>query len=87
MAALLSNGFFLQSQRIKSSLCRFLERSSLYRSRDEGEFTNLILSYGAGRFEVHRIIVCPQLKVFYKACTSGFEVEVLFYILNVININ
>jgi hypothetical protein len=72
---------------MKSSLCRFLERSSLHRSRAEAEFTDLILNHEAGRFEVHRIIVCPQSKVLYKACTSGFKVEVLFYILNITNVN
>ncbi len=52
----------------------------MHRSRDEGEFTDLSLSHEAGCFKVHRIIVCPQSKVFYKACSGGFEVEMVFHI-------
>ncbi|EUC39844.1 hypothetical protein COCMIDRAFT_41722 [Bipolaris oryzae ATCC 44560] len=43
--------------------------------RDHGEFVDLVLSHNAGSFHVHRIIVCPQSKVFYKACTGGFKEE------------
>ena len=69
---------------MKSSLDGgFLESSSLHRSRDEGEFTDLVLSHGAGRFKVHQIIVCTQSRVFYKACTGGFEVEIVSHVQNI----
>ncbi|EUC39645.1 hypothetical protein COCMIDRAFT_110964 [Bipolaris oryzae ATCC 44560] len=41
--------------------------------RDDGEFADLVLTHNAGSFHAHRIIVCPQSKVFYKACTGGFK--------------
>ena len=63
-----------------------LESSSSRRSRDEGKFTDLILSHGAGRFEVHQIIVCTQSRVFHKACTGGFEVEIGFLVQNITEI-
>ena len=56
------------------------ESSSLRRSRDEGNFTDLILNHEAGRFNVHKIIVCPQSKVLHKACSGGFEVTVIVYV-------
>ncbi|PVH94118.1 hypothetical protein DM02DRAFT_694091 [Periconia macrospinosa] len=43
--------------------------------RDEDKFTDLVLAHDAGNFSVHRIIVCPQSKVFHKACTGGFQEE------------
>ncbi|KAI9769799.1 MAG: hypothetical protein M1840_003793 [Geoglossum simile] len=61
--------------------------AAISESRDNGEFTDLTLSHGTRLFKVHRIIVCPQSKVFYKACTGGFEVGSLSYILTVANIN
>ena len=64
----------------------FLESSSLHRSRDEGEFTDLILSHGAGRFKVHQIIVCTQSRVFYKACKGEFEVEIAVLVQNITEI-
>ena len=63
-----------------------MESSSSRRSRDEGEFTDLILSHGAGRFKVHQIMVCTQSRVFHKACTGGFEVEIGFPIQNITEI-
>ena len=72
---------------MKSSLeGGFLESSSLHRSQDEGEFTDLILSHGAGRFKVHQIIVCTQSRVFYKACTGGFKVGIVFHVQNITEI-
>jgi hypothetical protein len=43
--------------------------------RDRGEFSDLVLRHDVESFQVHRIIVCAQSKVFYKACTGGFEEE------------
>lgn len=63
-----------------------MESSSLRRSQDKGEFTDLILSHEAGRFKVHQIIVCTQSRVFHKACTGGFEVEIGFLIQNITEI-
>lgn len=72
---------------MKSSLDGgFLESSSLHRSRDGGEFTDLVLSHGAGRFKVHQIIVCTQSRVFYKACTGGFEVEIVSHVQDITEI-
>jgi hypothetical protein len=48
------------------------------RSRERGEFTDLVLAHGSGSFNVHRIIVCSQSSFFRKACTSGFKVLVVF---------
>lgn len=45
-----------------------------HRLRDRGEFVDLVLKHDVESFNVHRVIVCPQSKVFYKACTGGFEV-------------
>jgi hypothetical protein len=45
------------------------------RLRDRGEFADLVLSHDVESFHVHRIIVCSQSEVFYKACTRGFEVS------------
>jgi hypothetical protein len=42
--------------------------------RDQGEFTDLVFNHDVGSFNVHRVVVCPQSKVFHKACTGGFEV-------------
>lgn len=72
---------------MKSSLHSGLSESlPLHRARDEDSFTDLTLNHEAGSFKVHRVIVCPQSKVFYKACTGGFEVEVVLYIQNIAEI-
>jgi len=55
----------------RSSIQRLL--SAISASRAEAEFTDLTLSHEAGCFKVHRIIVCSQSKVLYKACTRGFK--------------
>ncbi|KAL5394092.1 hypothetical protein PMIN02_005289 [Paraphaeosphaeria minitans] len=54
-----------------SSLQRLL--SSISELRKEGKFTDLSFTHERGTFRVHRIIVCPQSKVFRKACDGGFK--------------
>lgn len=72
---------------MKSSLHSGLSESlPRHRSRDEGSFTDLFLNHEAGSFKVHRVIVCSQSRVFYKACTGGFEVEIVLYIQNIAEI-
>ncbi|PVH98932.1 hypothetical protein DM02DRAFT_530236, partial [Periconia macrospinosa] len=44
--------------------------------RNQEKLTDLVLAHDAGKFSVHKIVVCPQSKVFYKACTGGFEVSI-----------
>ncbi|KAF2802865.1 uncharacterized protein BDZ99DRAFT_548055, partial [Mytilinidion resinicola] len=46
---------------------------TVHRLRDRGEFTDLVFNHDVESFNVHRIVVCPQSKVFYKACTGGFK--------------
>lgn len=55
----------------------FWENLTLRRSRDDEEFSDLVLKHAAGSFEVHRIIICPQSKVLHTACSGGFKVESL----------
>jgi hypothetical protein len=45
------------------------------RLRNRGEFTDLLFTHESGNINAHRIIVCPQSKVFHKACLGGFKVS------------
>jgi hypothetical protein len=47
------------------------------RSRSRGEFTDLSFTNGSGNINAHRIIVCSQSDVFYKACLGGFRVSAI----------
>jgi hypothetical protein len=54
-------------------------------SRDRGEFTDVVLNHDVEGFNVHRIIICPQSKVFYKACTGEFKVALHIHVPFVAN--
>ncbi|KAK4148497.1 hypothetical protein C8A00DRAFT_47652 [Chaetomidium leptoderma] len=43
------------------------------RARERDEFTDFVLSCGAERFPVHKVIVCSQSKVLHAACRKPFR--------------
>ncbi|KAF3031312.1 hypothetical protein E8E12_001487 [Didymella heteroderae] len=47
--------------------------SDIARLRKNDKFTDLTITHDLGAFSVHRIIVCAQSKVLYKACDGGFK--------------
>ncbi|KAF5718240.1 hypothetical protein FMUND_5336 [Fusarium mundagurra] len=58
----------------------------IYRARENHEFTDFTFICGATRFQVHKVIVCSQSKVFHAACTGPFKVSLLLMLMTVVNI-
>ncbi|KAF3031711.1 hypothetical protein E8E12_002363 [Didymella heteroderae] len=47
--------------------------SDIAELRENDKFTDLTITHDSRAFSVHRIIVCAQSKVLYKACDGGFK--------------
>ncbi|PNP58432.1 hypothetical protein FNYG_15095 [Fusarium nygamai] len=48
-------------------------RMGLFQARENHEFTDFAFVCGDTRFQVHKVIVCSQSKVFHAACTGPFK--------------
>ncbi|KAF5974817.1 hypothetical protein FCOIX_8008 [Fusarium coicis] len=45
----------------------------IYRARGNHEFTDFAFVCGDTRFQVHKVIICSQSKIFHAACTGPFK--------------
>ena len=52
----------------------YTQAANHVRFRINGDYTDFTLRHVGGDFQVHKIIVCSQSKVFDAACKGGFEV-------------